>query len=136
MGELYREADASKIPRALAAPVPMHQKQKLEQAEWSRKGASLKKLAVLLDRDVKAFYTTRSDLQQVCLEKPSGTMIAARLSNDCNGAQQGSGGYSVACGLVASADLQARPRLLRSPVGRLFVPPSKRTPEQQAEINS
>ena len=67
MGEFYRAADTPKLPRSLAAPVPQQQKQKLEQAEWSRKGASLKKLSVLLERDVKAFYTTRSDLHQVRL---------------------------------------------------------------------
>lgn len=91
MGEFYRAVDTPKLPRSLAAPVPQQQKQKLEQAEWSRKGASLKKLSVLLDRDVKTFYTTRSDLHQVCLKisRTQTTMHACQAAPRASNRDQG-----------------------------------------------
>lgn len=118
MGEFYRAVDTPKLPRSLAAPVPQQQKQKLEQAEWSRKGASLKKLSVLLDRDVKTFYTTRSDLHQVCLKNFTDTDDDARLPSGSAGIQQGSGGCWLDCDLGASADLLGRLRWPRFCVPR------------------
>ena len=111
MGEFYKAVDTSKLPRSLTAPVPQQQKQKLEQAEWSRKGASLKKLSVLLNRDVKAFYTTRSDLHQVrmCvrLRRKDSDM---RLPSGSADTQGRSGVCWLHCSLGTSADLQGRLR--------------------------
>lgn len=123
MGEFYRAVDTPTLPRSLAAPVPQQQKQKLEQAEWSRKGASLKKLSVLLDRDVKTFYTTRSDLHQVCLKNFTDTDDDARLPKRLRGhprRTRGVSGSLRSCGNYRSSGKAEVTEVLRPPVRPAF----------------